>query len=204
MAYFRDTYDESRNGWDIITEEAEHWARAIWWEYGAFRDHWGNPNAEIVGYVNRFAVAGLSERAGDLNAYAAKYLEEQCDRKEMHEMLCYVRWTNTLPADRYAAVRDAMGEFIGNCVIRRDRDHNGYGCYPLTLVDSPTSPYYSEYEDVIPAELDMLIDEQGEDGAWHPNWTWGRFEEHWAVALEEWKGVMTLNALRVLRNFGRL
>ena len=50
----------------------------------------------------------------------------------------------------------------------------------------------------------MLTENQGEDGAWEPNWSWYQFEEVWPSAKEEWKGVLTLNALRTLRNFDRI
>lgn len=204
MQYFLNAYDERRKGWDIIPEEAERFPRAIWWEYGAFRDHWGNPNAEIVGYLNVIPVAGSSELIAELNAYAIDYLQEGCDLKEMHEMLGCVRWAATLPKDSYDAISVKLDEFIDNCVISNPEERNGYGCAPLMLVDSPDSRYYAKYEDAIPGDLDQLIETQGEDGTWSPNWTWGRFEEEWETAKVEWQGVMTLNALRTLRKFGRI
>jgi hypothetical protein len=204
MQYLLNAYEDSRNGWDIIPKEADLYPRAIWWNYGAFGDHWGNPNAEIVGYFNEFPVAGSSELTVKLNAYASRYLRDGCDLKEMHEMLCYVRWSNTLPKEAYEAIGDKLEEFVDNCVVRNPEDRTGYGCPPLLLVDSPKSRYYAKYEEVIPGDLDQLIESQGADGSWSPNWNWGRFEEEWETAKAEWQGVITLNALRTLRKFGRL
>jgi hypothetical protein len=205
MLYLVDTYDERQTGWDIIPKEAEQAPRAIWWDYGAFDDHWGNPSAEIVGYLNQFpAIAGSSELAARLNAYASHYLLQVSDRKEMHEMLCYIRWANTLTQSSYEEISGKLNEFIENCVVGNPEDRTGYGCAPLTLVDSPDSRYFGKYESVIPGDLDALIEAQGEDGAWWPNWAWGRFETEWETAKAEWQGILTLNALRTLRNFGRL
>jgi len=164
LRYFRDTYDERINGWDIIPKAAENSPRAIWWEYGAFREHWGNPNAEIAGYFNLHPREASAELSETLNVYAEKYLKERCGRQEMHEMLCFVRWARTLPAERLKPLRAELDEFVGNCVVREPANGNGYGCYPLTLIESPESPYYSEYRETIPAELDRLIAEQDRTG----------------------------------------
>jgi hypothetical protein len=71
-------------------------------------------------------------------------------------------------------------------------------------MDSPNSPYYKKYKNMLPLELDLLVETQGEDGAWEPNWTWYQYDEVWPLAKEEWKGILTLNALRTLRNFKRI
>ena len=63
-------------------------------------------------------------------------------------------------------------------------------------MDSPDSPYFAKYRELLPLELDELIGNQGEDGAWEPNWSWYQYEEVWPLAKEEWKGVLTWNALR--------
>ncbi|QJD87226.1 hypothetical protein [Cohnella herbarum] len=204
MQYLVNSYNDNRTGWDIIPKEAELSSRAIWWNYGAFEDHWGNPNAEIVGYFNVVPVAGHSDLTAELNDYASQYLQEKSDLKEMHEMLCYVRWANTLSKEAYEAIGNKLDEFIDNCVARMPEDRIGYGCPPLMLVDSPKSRYYAKYEAVIPGDLDQMIESQGADGTWLPNWTWGRFEDEWETAKTEWQGIITLNSLRTLRRFGRL
>ncbi|RKP53212.1 hypothetical protein D7Z26_15915 [Cohnella endophytica] len=207
MRYFRNSYSDSGNGWDIIPKEAEQAPRAIWWEYGAFKDNWGNPNAEIAGYFNRFTdLAGShgSEFADRLNGYALRHLRESCDLREMHEMLCYVRWQETLPAETRHEISGQLDEFVDNCVIADPGDRIGYGGYPLMVVQSTEDRYYSKYADVLPGDLDRLIESQSAEGCWSPNWAWGRYDEAWETAKMEWQGVLTLQALRTLRNFGRL
>jgi hypothetical protein len=204
MRYFLNSYDEGKNGWDIIPEEAVRSPRAIWWEDGAFKDHWGNPNAEIAGYLNLFPSAEGLELASRLNAYAIENLMDGSERNEMHEMACYLRYAETLRADALLVIEDKLNQFVDNCIVRNPEERQGYGGYPLLIVDSPQSRYYKKYEEVIPGDLDRLIKSQGEDGAWSPNWTWGRYEETWEQARTEWQGILTLNALRALRNFGRI
>jgi hypothetical protein len=204
MQYFASSYEEKRNGWDIIPKEAEEAPRAIWWNYGAFNNHWGNPNAEIVGYLNQFPSSQSPELISQLNTYAVNHLNKSCDLKEMHEMQCYLRWADTLSEEPFNQVSGKLDEFVDNCIIRNVEEREGYSGYPLLIVKSPESRYYSKYEDILPGDLDRLIDSQGEDGSWVPNWAWGRFDDVWETSKVEWQGILTLNALRTLRDFGRL
>jgi hypothetical protein len=53
--------------------------------------------------------------------------------------------------------------------------------------------------------LDYLIDTQGSDGAWAPVWSWAPLDAvAWTKAEQEWKGVLTLAALRELDAWGRV
>ena len=50
-----------------------------------------------------------------------------------------------------------------------------------------------------------VVREQTTDGSWAPTWSWAdEFPDVWPVARREWQGVLTLDALRTLRAFGRL
>ena len=50
-----------------------------------------------------------------------------------------------------------------------------------------------------------VIREQAADGSWVPTWSWGdEFPDVWPVASREWQGVLTLDAFKTLRAFGRL
>ncbi len=98
---------------------------------------------------------------------------------------------------------------LAACVLgmveRNPQKWRGYGLCPLKVVKSPASPYYAPLREAVEANLDFLIAEQNTDGSWHPTWTWGNaFPETWPVAKREWQGILTLDALKVLRAFGRV
>jgi hypothetical protein len=205
LRYLLNAYDEHRKGWDIIPKEAENAPRAIWWNYGAFDNHWGNPSAEVVGYFNQFPSSDLVDWTAELNRYAIQYLIEDCELNEMSEMQCYLRWADTLTDDSHRQFIEKLDAFVENTIVRDPQERQGYCGYPLMVVHSPDSRYYTKYVDVIPGDLDRLIASQEDDGCWGPNWFWGRYEEVWETAAKtEWQGILTLNALRTLRNYGRL
>lgn len=204
LNYLVRTYQSEQKGWEIIPRAAEEAPRAFWWEYGAFNDHWGNPNAEIAGYLIDYRMKLSDEWVNTVVDEAIRYLQEKSDLAEMHEMLCYVRLADRLTHEQYQQIESKLDQFISNCVIANPEEREGYCAVPLQVLQSPNSRYYERFATYIPTDLDTLIEQQGEDGAWAPNWAWGRYEEQWQQAKTEWKGVITLNNLRVLRNFERL
>ncbi|HET7657964.1 MAG TPA: hypothetical protein VFK37_06705 [Bacillales bacterium] len=204
LQYLEETFREERLGWDIIPKAAENSPRAIWWDYGVFEDNWGNPNADIVSYFIEYRSLYSLDKLDDLINYAIEYLVESCDLEEMHELFCYLRLYERLGEEQKQKIKGTLDKFVDNCVVKNPGDRQGYGATPLKVVDSPDSLYYPKYSDVMPRELDGLIDQQTEEGSWEPDWTWHQFEDEWQNAKEEWKGILTLDALRTLRNFERL
>ena len=70
---------------------------------------------------------------------------------------------------------------------------------PLDFAPWPGSPARSLFDEaVIAAHLDHLATAQREDGGWMFNWP------AWSPAAEsDWRGFLTVDALRVLRANGR-
>lgn len=75
----------------------------------------------------------------------------------------------------------------------------GYGMTPLQIAptaDSPWRPYFTDEQ--IEGHLDKLVTDQQEDGGWPITW-----DPPSAAARLEWRGIVTLGALRTLRSYGR-
>ncbi|MFB5673455.1 hypothetical protein ACE3NQ_10325 [Paenibacillus terreus] len=204
LDFLEDTYLPELKGWDIIPREAENYPRAVWWNYGVFRDHWGNPNADIIAFFMDYRSFFKFTSLNELIDHAVEYLLNQCDLSEMHELFCYLHLAERLDSERGKRIADKLELFLDRCVDIRTGERTGYTAAPLQVVDSPASHYYKKYAEVIPAELDLLVHSQAEDGSWEPNWDWHQYEKEWTDARREWQGVLTLQALRTLRNFNRI
>lgn len=205
--FFTNTYQPRKNGWDIIPQEADQYPRAIWWNYSETTEYWGNPNAEIIAYLLQYphlVSAELHEIKTSLLQYAVTYIEQQCERNEMHELFCFLRLFEVLPEQLKRQVEPLMAQFVEQSVIKRPEERNGYCAVPLQVVASPQSTYYPQYADIIPYDLDQLIAAQSDQGTWEPNWAWGRYEEQWELAKREWTGYITLSNLRILQAFDRI
>lgn len=203
LTYLVHSYREDRRGWDIIPPEAENAPRAVWWKYGVFAENWGNPNAQIIAFFLDHRLLFPYEKLDDLVQSAIDYFLNDCDVQEMHELFCYLHLIERLDDSQQALLDGKMQRFLDNCIPTDPQKSEGYGAEPLQAADSPKSRYFPKYASVIPAELDRLVGNQGEDGAWAPNWTWYQYEEEWQQAKEEWKGILTLQSLRTLQNYNR-
>lgn len=211
IAYLLTTYDPSLQTWQIIPATVDDAPHAPWWAYDdqlsqRWRGFLANPRAEIVGYLYEQAALVPPDLLDELGEATALYLEGD-PQLEMHDLLCYVRLVETaaLPAALRGRMMPKLAAVVDSLVARDAAAWANYGLQPLTVVASPTAPFAGLLADAIPANLEYLMQQQGSDGAWAPNWSWfGAYDDAWPAAERAWKGVLTVNTLRQLRAFGRL
>ena len=103
--------------------------------------------------------------------------------------------------DRARAAMDRLGPMItGSGIVTLDPDDPGEVHSPLNFAPRPdliARPLFDEA--TIKAHLDHLAQAQLDDGGWTFNWL------AWSPAAErEWRGSLTVDALRLLRDNGRL
>jgi hypothetical protein len=102
---------------------------------------------------------------------------------------------------------EAAAERLGRLVKEQEligRAPEGYAAeevhHPYDFAPRPDSlarRWFSDEE--MDRALDHLAAAQGEDGGWHPTWL------IWTPAIaNEWIGVLTLRALKILRAYGRI
>ncbi len=208
IQYFIATYDESQQIWHIVPPEVDETPHAPWWNYENNSETFGrflvNPRAEIVGYLHEFSDGVPMELLETLTAAVLEHLDTLSDEMEMHDTLCFVRLaeTKTLPnRDKVWAklARAAQG------VARNAAQLTGYVLKPLWLATSPESPLAAGLQDEVEMNLDFEIEQQGEDGAWSPNFSWGdQYPEVWQTAKKEWQSRITVDTLKTLKDFGRI
>jgi hypothetical protein len=81
-----------------------------------------------------------------------------------------------------------------------DADAEGYGLTPLHFAPTPDSRWRQSFDDAqIDAHLDRLERDQQPDGGWPVTW-----EPPTEASRLEWRGIVTLDALRTLSAYGRL
>ena len=205
--YLRESYDAARLNWEIIPPNIDDAPHAPWWVYGGdLSQSMSNPRAEIVGYLYEYAAHFPDAMRQALTDSVVDHLLAQGDQIEMHDLLCYVRFyeTEALPQSIKARIGDKLTALVDHTVARDPAAWREYGLPPLTLVNSPESPFAPLFRDQLPANLDFMIEQQGDDGAWSPNWSWGgMYPEAWLQAERDWRSVITLNNLLILHAFGR-
>jgi hypothetical protein len=205
MEYLRATCDRQQYVWPIIPATANNAPHAPWWTTRDLAKSWNgfraNPTAEIAGHFFLFRTTADEPLRQAALRGTLEYLGSR--PRDMHELLCYVRLAEMVPLP--VAAQQAITDRVLATVERDPSRWPKYGLRPLTVVKSPASPYYVPLREAVEANLDFLIAEQNADGSWHPTWTWGNaFPKAWPAAKRDWQGVLTLDALKVLRAFGRI
>ena len=209
IQYFIDTYDESQQVWHIVSPEVEDAPHAPWWNYENTTESFGrflvNPRAEIVGYLHEFSDAVPKELLQPLTKAVLKHLDALPDEMEMHDILCFVRLAETKALPNRDKVWAKLAQTAAQGVARSAEQLTNYVLKPLWLVPSPESPLAAELKDAVEMNLDFEIGQQGEDGSWSPNFSWGdQYPEAWQTAKKEWQSRITVDTLKTLKDFGRI
>ena len=213
MRYLLHTFDPAAMVWPIIPPHTDDAPHAPWWTYGedvaaSWNGFLVNPRMEIIGYLYDYAPPGLPAWVRErLTAAAVTYLDEHPDKIQMFDLLCYNRLVKTraLPDDTRTTLIAKLMPLVDKLVVKDPAEWEKYNLMPLQLVDAPDSSFAAVLGDVIAQNLDFEIAHQGDDGAWHPKWSWyGLYPDTWPTAEREWAGVITLRTLKTLRSFGRL
>ena len=118
-----------------------------------------------------------------------------------YEMFGVLEFLQHVPdRSRAAAAFARVGPLLTSCgLVALDPDAAGETHSPLAFAPLPSSLARALFsEATIDAHLDHLAGAQGEDGGWMFNWP------SWSPAAEaDWRGFLTVDALRVLRANGR-
>ena len=159
-----------------------------------------NPTAGLTGLLYQLGVDHPWRAAG--TAYCWQQLESGGLPGDAHALKETLVFLEHVPdrdrADRHAA---ALAENLaGIPMIHLDPDATGYGLSPLDLAPLATSRWRTLFTDAqIDAHLDRLQKKQQDDGGWPIAW-----DPPSEAARCEWRGVVTLGALRTLTSYGRL
>jgi hypothetical protein len=206
--YLLNTYDAAHLNWPIIPPNIDDAPHAPWWVHnGDLEKSMSNPRAEIAGYLHQYREHFPDDMRKQVTQSVVDYLLQQPDEMEMHDLLCYIRLSETpsLPEQFRAPLLDKLKRIVNNTVARSPEQWKAYGLPPLAVISSPDSPFADAFQNEIPQNLDFIIASQGENGAWEPNWSWGDlWPDAWEQARRDWAGCLTLDNLGKLRAFNRL
>lgn len=204
--YFVRSFDDELVGWRIIPPEANDYPHAPWWDYERSLKTfgWGNPSAEILGYLIRYRA--LLEDDSLIDRVLAKAFNrlKEIDEPEFHELLNYMRLYQHVDADVQSALLEPLAELIQRAVVVDPGKWGSYGATPLTFARSPESPFAKLFaQEVLNDNLRFMMNAMIDDSHWEPNWHWGgTYPQAWAQARVEWSSMITVDILLILENHG--
>jgi hypothetical protein len=172
---------------------AEHWTD---WTY----EPSVNPTAGIVGLLRQLGAghAWVDEAA----AWCWSQIESAELPDEVHalsEMFAFLAHAPEHDRAEKAASR-VRDQLMSTSLFQLDPHAEGYGLSPLNIAPAADSRWRVLFRDeVIGAHLDSLQRKQEPDGGWPITW-----QPPSEASRLEWRGIVTLGALRTLTSYGWL
>lgn len=210
IRYFENTFQPERNGWYAVSAEVNDYPHAPWWSYlpdqklTVIDYSWGNPSAEIIGYLCKYRTYVNKLDMDALLQHAITYLLQKTEFGSEHEIYCFLRMYNELPAENQVLLEEKLTNAIHSLVKTSVADWENYTPQPVHFVQKPGHSMFGITEEAFKTNLDYLLALLNTHSAILPNWEWGQDPEAWQVAQTHWTGVLTVQTLKILRNFDRL
>jgi hypothetical protein len=190
---------DAGGGVPLASDVIESFPRAAHWTEWTYEPGL-NPTAGLVGLLYQLGIDHPWRESGA--AYCWQQLESAGLPGDAHGLSELLVFLEHVP-DRERAARHAAGiaaHLPGISMLNLDPDTPGYGLTPLDLAPEAGSRWRSLFpQDLIDAHLDRLVRSQLDDGGWPISW-----EPPSEAAVCEWRGMVTLKALRTLTSYGRL
>ena len=159
-----------------------------------------NPTAGLVGLLYQLRIDHPWRDQGA--AYCWESLEAGDPPGDAHTLSEVFVFLDHVPdqerAEKHAAALAAHLDEIP--MFHLDPDAEGYGLTPLHLAPEANSRWRALFTDAqINGHLDRLQNAQQPDGGWPVTW-----EPPTEASLLEWRGIVTVQALRTLTSYGRI
>jgi hypothetical protein len=195
---FLDSVADETGAVPIVLPSLAAYPRAAHWGDGEFPPSL-SPTVAIVGLLYRFAVEHpWRERAAEY-CFGALEREPPTDAHAIRDALVVLEHA---PESKRAEklIARVVGDLRGADYFLADADDERYGLRPLAFAPTPASRWRTLFgDDEINAHLDALAAEQEDDGGWPLRW-----QPPSEAARCEWRGIETLQALRVLVAYERV
>ncbi|MDA0700476.1 MAG: hypothetical protein O3A02_04645 [bacterium] len=214
VAYLEQTLDPATRVWRIVPEATADAPHAPWWAAAGLEERFHgftlNPKADLVAQLYALGPAADERWLDGLAEDVVREVEARpAAGLEMHDLIGVAQLLDAphlSPALRRRLL-DLVTPLAEAAVGRHPDDWAGYGLKPLALASRPDAALAGVLGEPLQRQLDHLIATQADDGAWWPQWSWGEEGADavaWAESRTAWAGMLTLDALRQLRAFGRL
>ncbi|WP_281658114.1 hypothetical protein [Halobacillus sp. Cin3] len=215
VSYLLRSYDRQSGMWPSVVPEVNHFPHAPWWSWreGVQSNWMFNPAAELAGFLidcsQRDTEAWETGVAGAVKAVEHLMSVSQMD---FHEWQCFQNLLisldkhkghvhNLMPygLDQVQSHLLALGE---NCFSQDPSEWgSGYGALPTDIISSPQHPLYAKYKPLVLENIRYYLKTLKEEGIWDITWDWGDGTKAFAVAEQQWKGIMAVQRWKIIHAF---
>ncbi len=205
IGYLLGSYSDDRPGWWAVSKSVNEHPHAPWWQWSSEENmtvidhHWGNPNAELIGYLS---VYSEDARVAELIDYAIDHLVNLTAYESEHEIFCYLRFCELVKDERIEKVKRLLKKAVSEKIVYDESQWSSYVPKPLDYLRYTTSNWLEIDESGVHKNLDMLERQIEKNGYVDVNWSWDYDEVNWETAKKNWRGVLTFEAIRLKKRYG--
>lgn len=210
IQYLESTFDSNRNGWYSVPSDVNNFPHAPWWEFRndinmtVIDYSWGNPTAELIGYLYKYKKYLTNLDIYPLISYAITNLNKRTDFKSEHEIFCYIRMYNAIDEEFSSQIEGTLKLAVSKLVNINQPEWINYVPTPLKFIEIDSRNFFGIESKFIDQNLDYLIEMLEEFGNIMPAWQWDNYLKEWELAKIEWTGILTMEALLSLLKFNRI
>ncbi len=210
IKYLENSYDESRNGWYAVSDKVNEYPHAPWWNFDdkinqtVIDNYWGNPSAEIIGYLYKHKEFVKNLDLKKLIEKSISNIKEKNEFESFHEIYCYISLYNNVDDEIKRKIKDKIAQAVTELVETDRNKWFEYTAKPLDFITDPKMEKFGIKDKHFNENLDYLIEDLEKSGRVNPNWEWGTYPDSWEKAKNNWTGVLTVKALILLDKFGRI
>ncbi len=202
--YLESTYDSSIMGWESTPKVVNLYPHAPWWHFEKPRTRiHGNPSAELLGYLIEFEsfVKNL-----DLEALRKTYIDYilKMQTFEEHELYCLIKLFNRMSDIERVIIKDKITEGFNKVVNMDIRQWKDYVPYPLKFITLTEHDLFDISTELLNHNINFIVNKLSDEGVFAPAWSWPKYEAEWEIAKREWSGILTLDALLILKRYNAL
>ncbi|MBW4082595.1 hypothetical protein [Paenibacillus sp. S150] len=199
--------------WRNVVESNNDYPHAPWWHTssGSTARSLFNPTGVLAGFILKYAdrKSRLYERGLKIATELSRIFLKH-PGIEMHPLKCVITLLECIEEAGlqeqfpYMQLQEAAAGQITVLIEREAGTWDSYSCRPSVFIKSPQSPGYAGNAALLQEELDYLLKSRNEQGIWSLAWSWGAYEQEFAVSENWWKTNVVIGNLLLLRSFGRL
>lgn len=210
IAYLEATFDGDRFGWFAVSEKVNDYPHAPWWTFDKTHgqtmidDNWGNPTAELIGYLIRYKRYVKTLNIHELIEYAITHYTNESKLESEHEVYCYIRLYHELDKKGRLKLYPRVQEAVAHLINPEMDQWTNYVPMPLNFIEPDSEETFEIGVQDLHLNLDYFIDKLDANGCIEPVWSWDDYMSEWIVSKEHWTGILTLQVLRKLKQFNRM
>lgn len=212
LEYLVKAYDKDRIGWYAGGKEINDYPHSPWWHWQedkkmtAIDENWGNPSAELLGYILSYEEYAVGFNFELIRKKAIENIYSITDFVSFHELYCYAYLIEKVDNDFTSSLLPRVEEGI-SVLVEKDSGsfYRSYAPTPLDFINKKEFTYGISKK-LIDLNLDILIERLEQETLLTPHWDWNDeiYKGNMESARNEWKGILTVQAIEKLMVFNRM